>query len=362
MRYWEVHQVELRARSEYNNLPQVQRLARETMRTLVGSGNMSFSAIKLIAEELGERFGAAEDSAECRPRKEDLVGFEHRGSGRVPLSEFYRAALHEGKWHFGESTGYLRQLGALDESDPNNLQVIIPNYINSKSNCVDSSKYYSVCCLNECDALLGRLEREIGSPGARPSDIAPLVAAMASATVPGNRTLPATLLRRLEEVAEGNDGLVPLHGRLFAQWMHHAYPRECPFPHLAGTTSPLRVEDWAAEPGNQVVASHAEMREHAEAPRPQQGQQADGEADDEGECAPWMEEEEILAPHAPTAAERQAARRGSRSPILWAISAVIFLVALATGSLHLAAPRSAGGPACGRAAEKMADFTFASNV
>ena len=34
---------------------------------------------------------------------------------------------------------YLRQLGALDESDAETLRVIVPNYILGPSNCVASS-------------------------------------------------------------------------------------------------------------------------------------------------------------------------------------------------------------------------------
>mmetsp|Transcript_55715 Transcript_55715/g.165698 ORF Transcript_55715/g.165698 Transcript_55715/m.165698 type:complete len:557 (+) Transcript_55715:68-1738(+) len=358
---WEIHVVETRAPREYHNLPQVKQLARDAKRSVVGGGAVSFSEMEGIAEELGARFGPAENEHECSPRRQDLLELEHRGSGRVPLSEFYRAALR-GKWHFGESSAYLRQLGALDESDAGNLQVIIPNYMNSKSNCVDSSRYYSVCCLNECDRLLARLERDIGSPGATPAEIARIVASMASATVPGNRTLSAPLMQRLEEVADGNGGRVPLHGRLFAQWMHHAYPRECPFPHISGTTAPVRVGDWAAEPGNEVVASREEMQQHAGAPRAEQRPSADDEADEDGECAPWMEHEEILAPHAPLDAARQAEQRNPAPATWWVVSAAALLLALSTGSARLAAPRSSGGVSCGKDREEVGDPVIVYNV
>jgi len=26
--------------------------------------------------------------------------------------------------------------------------------------------------------------------------------------------------------------MVPLHGRLFTQWLHFAFPHECPYPHI----------------------------------------------------------------------------------------------------------------------------------
>merc|ERR1719162_2628405 len=88
------------------------------------------------------------------------------GAGRVRISDFYKAALDDGKWQFTESVDYLRQLGALDESDASNPRVIIPNYISGPSNCVASSAYYSVCCLDECEGILGQLEQGIAAPEA----------------------------------------------------------------------------------------------------------------------------------------------------------------------------------------------------
>ena len=75
------------------------------------------------------------------------------GAGRVRVADFYKKALNEGQWQFSESIDYLRQLGALDESDAANPRVIIPNYISGPSNCVASSSYYSVCCLDECEGI-----------------------------------------------------------------------------------------------------------------------------------------------------------------------------------------------------------------
>lgn len=49
---------------------------------------------------------------------------------------------------------------------------------------------------------------------------------MASDTVAAPRELSEGLRVRLQEVAALHGGKVPIHGRLFAQWMHHAFPRE----------------------------------------------------------------------------------------------------------------------------------------
>merc|ERR1719453_2267723 len=94
---------------------------------------------------------------ECLMLKKDLSALEHRqgvgGAGRVRVADFYDAALNHGKWEFSETIDYLRNTGALDESDPDDPKVIIPNYINSPTNCLASTNYYQVCCIDECSAL-----------------------------------------------------------------------------------------------------------------------------------------------------------------------------------------------------------------
>jgi len=179
----------------------------------------------------------------------------------VRLADFYKRSLHDELWQFSESATYLRQLGAIDDSDPGNVRVIIPNYVASPTNCVASSSFYMVCCVDECEALLGNIEQAFSKPELSPGDIATHVAAMPSSTVPSNRTLPAWLLSRLDELADYHGGHVPLHGRLFAQWMHYAYPRECKYPHVSGTTDPhfLALDhpdaDATKEEMRQVIAT-----------------------------------------------------------------------------------------------------------
>merc|ERR1719301_464105 len=107
---------------------------------------------------------------------------EEPGTGRVRLSEFYKPALG-GQWQFQESVAYLRQLGALDETDAEKPRVIIANYISSASNCIASSNFYSVCCMDECESLLGHLEREIAAPEAPSSHVAKLVSELSSSSV-----------------------------------------------------------------------------------------------------------------------------------------------------------------------------------
>ena len=55
----------------------------------------------------------------------------------------------------------MRDLGALDETSRwHGSQVVIPNYLLGPNNCIVSSTYYNVCCVNECEAKLKRVEDE----------------------------------------------------------------------------------------------------------------------------------------------------------------------------------------------------------
>jgi len=257
-----------------------------------------------VIAEIGERYGRFQD-IECRQLKDWLVSSEDSsvgGAGRVRISDFYKKALHEGKWQFTESVDYLRQLGALDESDASNPRVIIPNYISGPSNCVASSAYYSVCCLDECEGILGRIEETVAASEATPSTITSLVAMIPSATMPANRTISPWLHHRLDEVAKHHGGTVPLHGRLFAQWLHYAYPRECQFPHVSGTINPIRPEDlieFHNVTEDQIAASEEVMQVVVEAAAPVKRRVPGSEASALEESGMWSMEEELVVWRAP---------------------------------------------------------------
>jgi hypothetical protein len=227
------------------------------------SGRSTFSSVDVssFVTRIGDKFGRWQ-SHECDDLKRDLLSIKDDGTGRVPLAKFYDSALNHGQWQFTEKIEYLRMLGALDESRPSSPSVIVPNYVLSPSNCVASSAYYSVCCLDECEDMMDHLEQEIKAPDAKPALIASFIATMPSSTTRTNRIIPAHLLERLEEIAVANDGLVPLHGRLFAQWLHHLSPRECPYPHLSGTTQAVRPEEIDED---QLTASPEEMQQYIDA-------------------------------------------------------------------------------------------------
>jgi len=252
------------------------------------SHEINFATLAKVAEAAGEHFGSFQDK-ECRELKSKLVEMEDRGSGRVRLADFYKPALG-GSWQFQESVSYLKQLGALDESDPKDTRVIIPNYLTSASNCIASSSFYSVCCMDECESLMAHLEAEISAPEVSADRIASLIAGLPSSSVNAPRILSSALLQRLDEIAASHGGTVPMHGRLFAQWMHHAYPRECPYPHESGTTNPQTEAEWV-DNGNEATATEAEMLEYC-SPSQEDGPGATADLGDVE--MPWSHAEELL--------------------------------------------------------------------
>lgn len=265
-------------------------LSRMSLRNPFVKHKDSFDEAVSFMLELGHHFGKYQN-LECHGLKNKLVELEYQGSGRVPLSRFYSGGL-EGDWQFKESVDYLRNIGALDETDSSRPSVVIPNYIISQSNCLTSSSFYSVCCSDECEGLILHLEKEIAAPSAPPARIAEVVSFMHSDTVVAPRNLSASLLRRLDDIAELHRGVVPMHGRLFSQWMHHSYPRECPFPHVSGTVSPMSPDEWMAINGiERLEASDDEMLRHNSVTH----EEAAGEVD--SDTLPWTHVEELVARH-----------------------------------------------------------------
>jgi len=216
-----------------------------------------------MMEDLGRKVGDIEDK-ECKSMKASLVSKEQRpGNGRVRLEDFYDPEFSS---RFRESVSYLRDHGILDETDPEDLSVIIPNYLHSPGNCLTPSGFYDICCFDECEAMMDHIEVEVAAPVTTPEHITAVVASLA-ASRKYNRSggdLNPSLTRLLRDIADYHGGLVPIHGRLFAQWMHQAFPRECAHPHDGfdynrfNTSSQLEYVDRWADDAEQDV--YLEMR------------------------------------------------------------------------------------------------------
>jgi len=262
--------------------------------------------------------------SECASMKEALVAMDKSHTGRVPLSKFYSSGL-DSDWRFGESETYLRELGALDETNSwVGKQVIITNYIQAASNCIVSAPHYLVCCVNDCESLLGEIEEAVGSPVAEPSELLAVVGNLSSqATLSDDppRDLKGSLTNQLEQIAAAHGGRVPLHGRLFAQWLHYAFPRECPFPHKAGTANVLTPTEF----GSGYIAKEEEMKEHAAAVNTSNFSAVAPGEEQQQWMSQWSAEEELIADYTAS---------GLRAPwespgcLTWYGGALLLVVAL----------------------------------
>jgi hypothetical protein len=254
---------------------------------------LNFSQAAHLVEEIGFRYGAFND-IDCGKLKQELLSVESpKRIGRVRLPDFYKKGMYT-NWEFNEKPEYLKSLGALDESDMKNPSIIIPNYVASRPNCLITSNYYVVCCRNECEDLMMQIENEVLNQGLKGDlvdtySLIRVLPKLRTSTIKKDRKLSETLMDRLHEVAIYNGGKVPLHGRLFAQWMHHAFPRDCPYPHEAGTTSPQTPDEWMSSAGHEShKASESEIQTHVETSESQT-------RDAEDEELPWSDSEELIS-------------------------------------------------------------------
>jgi hypothetical protein len=177
--------------------------------------------------------------------------------------------------------------------------------------------------LNECEQLMSHLEQDIDAPDAEPSRIAAIVASLPSSTVEAPRNLSPTLLQKLDDAAATHGGTVQLHGRLFGQWMHHAFPRECPFPHVAGSTNPQTPDEWMSVKGQESFATKAEMRKYAAVAKPK---------DEVRELNLWHAEEELLVPYPSNTNSK------GRSALWFIFSVVMLSAALVSVASRATAP------------------------
>jgi hypothetical protein len=267
---------------------------------------LSFYEVVRVVEEIGRNYGKYNERA-CGKLKAELLSVEAKKAGRVRLTEFYKKGL-KGIFEFDEKIEYLRALGVLDETDPKQPHVIVPNYISSRANCLSTSSFYVVCCRNECEDVLGALEETIAGEMATPDQILSVVR--------GLGTQSPTQVNRLKSIAEQHGGRVPLHGRLFAQWMHHAFPTVCPYPHASGAINPQTPDEWMQETGHTDTSlSKDEMIDHinsdtcgAEEPVGAEARKHHHFAENE---LPWDDSEELLRPKATSAVSTTVPKQGS---------------------------------------------------
>jgi len=282
--------------SIYPGWPATQGWLRGVRKTAISESHhkLQFEDVAAVIDEVGDQYGAWQDR-ECFSLKKDMVKLEDgHARGCVRLSDF----LNSGHWQFAESPEYLRSLGSFEESNPREPHVLVANYIMSTSNCVANSNFYRVCCRDMCGELHDSIATAVGAHVATPAQIA---AAM-------DQPPSDILLQRLRDVASRSGGRVPLHGRLFAQWLHQLRPRSCPFPHLAGATKPQWIEAYEQASGHASTVEKDDIQTvlkrfypNGIAPKAN----ATGSANSLS-CVPWRPQEELLMVEIPLEANSSA--------------------------------------------------------
>jgi len=237
--------------------------------------------VKLIVHHFGSVL-----NMECGIMKDDLTEMQIGNSGRVLISDFYANR----DLHLHESFEYLKNLGAVEESKSYSTRLVIPNYISSKSRCLPFSGYYAVCCPDECQSWLGKFEKEFSAPLATTEMIVEVVSRGDSSSMLSPRNVSASLYARLTKIASSHGGKIPLHGRLFMQWMHHMFPLECPFPHITGTVKAVNQDEWLMmnDEVDDAMITDKDRRLHID-----HGANSRIQVDD----MPWSDVEEVVGIH-----------------------------------------------------------------
>jgi hypothetical protein len=214
----------------------------------------NFAQIEKVAQKISHQFGHFQNT-DCQRLKTVMLEAEDGDTGRVRLSAFYKKFLETNSL-FKESAEGLRNMGALEERSGES-RVIVSNYVLAPSNCLADTGFYSICCINECEQVMAQVETAVAAPFARPDTIVSIVSNLSTTTVDASSLLPE-VVARLHSVAERHGGFVPLHGRLFAQWLHVVFPRECPFPHTLGSVNTTTTAGYTASSSHQMEESKME--------------------------------------------------------------------------------------------------------
>jgi len=101
------------------------------------------------------------------------------------------------------------------------------------------------------------LERSIQAPSAEPKQILEVM----NHSIPFHDEIQISdaLASKLHIIADRSQGEVPIYGRLFSQWMHFAFPTECPYPSILENSSHRLPSAWKI-PKNEVIETDTERK------------------------------------------------------------------------------------------------------
>jgi hypothetical protein len=224
---------------------------------MFAKSNLNFDEIVQVVARFGERY-VKWQGQDCSRAKKYLVALPSYQKGSVKLREVEKSTANGRRELFGESVSDLEKLGVLVGTKGPKPDFIIANYLNSQNMCLSTASYYTACCVNECEGLLARLEREVLAPKVKPEELARVVKKLPGANI------AESLLEEIPRLATQGSGLVPLHSRALAKWMHRAFPLECPAPSDQIITNPKTPDEWMGASGKEVAKLEEMMAEIAE--------------------------------------------------------------------------------------------------
>jgi len=193
-----------------------------TERSHVSGKLLSFQDADSVVDEILLFFKEVSDSL-CHIMVDSFAKLNGGDQGRVKLTELKKG--EDGEF-LAESTEYLRELGALDESEAE-PRILMTNYLLTPSNCDGATSFYDLCCPNVCETHKEHLEAALHAASDHVSAITKVVQQRLATN------LSSVMLTSLKALARDQGGRVQIHGRAFADWLHEVFPRDCPRPREA---------------------------------------------------------------------------------------------------------------------------------
>lgn len=219
-----------------------------------------FSAVEGIARSLVMKYGKWQNS-ECITMKTALVNLATSSTSGVVMWDMFHSAPVGQDYQFTESLSYLIEMGI---ADPSTGAIRIPNYVLGPSNCIARQGHVKTCCLSECEAIFSEIQAAARKPYVEVDDVLQIMAHMAKDDALFE--LSKSAVTDLHRSAALVGGSLALHSAVFLEWMHKAFPNEC--PHLTSQEavaedSEMRVAALWAE-GNHECSRVPDWRISAE--------------------------------------------------------------------------------------------------
>jgi len=222
-----------------------------------------FESIVGFLEDVADRYASWQDM-DCQAAQKELQAMPGYANGRVPLAGMAPSYRPGRRVLFSEAGSYLSAHGIAERSGDGESEdrVIVSNYLLSQGMCLPTAGYHAVCCRNPCEAFLERLEAASASPQVAPAR---------ALEVLGDDLRRGGALERasaeLTKAAAQSGGALDLHGRLLADWLHSAFPLECPKQAADGGangTDPRTPAEWMAPPGHDSAITGILLSEAAD--------------------------------------------------------------------------------------------------